>query len=72
MMLSNMARWLTQGTNLLGTAYLNCEVRIFDFTEKSTKDDAHFTESEKSKTARVRPTENDASVLSELDAVADK
>ncbi len=67
-----MACVLTRRTNPLGTAYLNCEVRIFNFTEQSTKDDAHFTESEESKKARVRPTENDSSVLAELDAVAGK
>ena len=52
--LSIVALWLlTYGTNPPRTAYLNCEVRIFDFTEQSTKDDAHFTESEESKKARV-------------------
>lgn len=56
----------------LGTAYLNCEVRLFDFTEQSTKDDAHIVESEEGKNARVRPTENDPSVLAEIDAVEGK
>lgn len=68
--LSDEARSLT--AKFLGTAYLNCEVRIFKFSEQSTIDDAHLFECEQSKKARARPVERDPSVLAEHDAISGK
>ncbi|OXV06131.1 hypothetical protein Egran_06101 [Elaphomyces granulatus] len=52
-----------------GTAYLNCEVRIFNFTENSTSEDTHLEEREESKKSRVRLTESHPSILAEMAAV---
>jgi len=53
-----------------GTAYLNCEVREFEFTQSSNEQDAHVIETEKSKTKRgPGHTEDDAVVLEEMKAV---
>jgi hypothetical protein len=51
---------------LLGTAYYNCEVRIFNFTDASTSLDAHLVEHEDNRKFRMRPMEIDPSVLTEM------
>jgi len=55
-----------------GTAYLNCEVRIFDFTDHSTAADAHIEERNENRANRVRRPENDAEVVAEMAAVGVK
>lgn len=53
---------------MTGTAYKNCEVREFVFTEGSTAEDAHFVETEAS--VKNRPPnqhEDDEHVLDELE-----
>lgn len=51
-----------------GTAYLNCETRIFDFTASSTPTDAHLTETAESKKARgARKKEDDPHVLADME-----
>ncbi len=57
--------------NLTGTAYLNCEVRIFNFTPESTSSEAHITEDEDHKKSRVRLVEKDSYILGEMTAVED-
>jgi hypothetical protein len=57
---------------IAGTAYHNCEVRIFDFTSKSTSSDAHVEETPESKRARgTNEPETDPVVLEELSHVVD-
>jgi hypothetical protein len=56
----------------LGTAYLNCEVRTFNFSEDSTSLDAHLVESDESNKARVRLVESDPSDLAEMAAFEDE
>ncbi|KAF2466626.1 phosphoglycerate mutase-like protein [Lindgomyces ingoldianus] len=50
-----------------GTAYLNCEVRVFEFTPMSTAQDAHIVETPRSRKSRgASLSEHDPHVLSEL------
>jgi hypothetical protein len=53
---------------LTGTAYLNCEVREFRFTNSSTLEDAHIEETEESRRTRGA-SEHDAHVLEEIKSV---
>jgi hypothetical protein len=54
-------------TLFIGTAYHNCEVRIFDFTSESTSSDAHVVETAESKRTRGKDEpETDPVVLEEL------
>ncbi|KAI0550351.1 histidine phosphatase superfamily [Xylaria curta] len=39
-----------------GTGWLNCEVRVFEFTENSTESDAHLFEDKDAKADHVMPT----------------
>jgi hypothetical protein len=56
--------WLTF---IAGTAYHNCEVRIFDFTPESTSSAAHVVETVDSKKTRGKDEpETDPVVLEEL------
>lgn len=56
--------WLTL---IAGTAYHNCEVRIFDFTPESTSSAAHVVETAESKRTRGKnEPETDPVVLEEL------
>ncbi|KAH9882266.1 hypothetical protein J1614_001438 [Plenodomus biglobosus] len=58
---------------MIGTAYKNCEHREFVFTDNSTAEDAHITETLESRTRRgVREAEDDPHVLQELEAVVQK
>jgi hypothetical protein len=52
-----------------GTAYLNCEICIFDFTPESTKEEAPIREGDKGKPSGVRPLENDGSILAVIRSV---
>jgi hypothetical protein len=62
--------WLTDF--IAGTAYHNCEVRIFDFTSESTSSDAHIEETAESKRTREKDEpETDPVVLEELSHVDD-
>ncbi|KAJ8119099.1 hypothetical protein OPT61_g65 [Boeremia exigua] len=52
---------------MTGTAWLNCEHRIFDFTPDSTATDAHLQETEESRSSRgAEEREHDPHVLEEL------
>jgi hypothetical protein len=54
-----------------GTAYLNCETRVFDFTAASTSTDAHLAETAESrKTRGVSKKEDDPHVLEDLEGAA--
>jgi hypothetical protein len=53
------------------TAYLNCELRQFVFTEDSTAADAHLSETPESrKTRGANVREEDPHVLTDLEGVA--
>jgi hypothetical protein len=53
------------------TAWLNCEHRVFEFTEGSTPEDAHLVETEESAQARgVGQLEDDPHVLADLEGTA--
>jgi hypothetical protein len=53
------------------TAYKNCELRQFVFTENSTEKDAHLTETAISKTSRgANRKEDDPHVLEELESLS--
>lgn len=55
------------------TAYHNCELRIFDFTSKSTETDAHVSETAHSRISRGKDEpEQDPHVLEELEKVSSK
>ena len=55
----------------LGTGYLNCETRIFNFTEESTSLDAHLVESEESPKSRTGGVaENNPFVPAEMTAIS--
>ena len=57
-------------TLTIGTAYLNCEVRQFTFTEGSSAEEAHLVETAESKKKRGKDTsEADRDVLSEIESV---
>ncbi|KAF3044464.1 hypothetical protein E8E12_010926 [Didymella heteroderae] len=52
---------------MIGTAWLNCEHRIFDFTPDSTATDAHLQETDESRSSRAaEEREHDPHVLEEL------
>ncbi|KAF2626076.1 phosphoglycerate mutase family protein-like protein [Macroventuria anomochaeta] len=56
---------------MTGTAWLNCEHRIFDFTSDSTTADAHLRETDESRSSRgVEEREHDPHVLEELAKVS--
>ncbi|KAF2792624.1 phosphoglycerate mutase-like protein [Melanomma pulvis-pyrius CBS 109.77] len=58
---------------MTGTAYHNCEVRIFDFTSESTSSDAHLVETAESRRTRGKDEpETDPHVLDEMRAVEGK
>lgn len=54
---------------MTGTAYYNCEVRDFVFTEGSTAEDAHLAETKESLEKRKGGRENDPHVIDELETV---
>lgn len=52
---------------MTGTAWLNCEHRMFDFTSDSTSGDAHLEETEESRSSRgAEEREHDPHVMEEL------
>ncbi|KAJ4339380.1 hypothetical protein N0V87_003317 [Didymella glomerata] len=52
---------------MTGTAWLNCEHRVFDFTSTSTATDAHLQETDESRSSRgAEEREHDPHVLEEL------
>ncbi|KAH7135344.1 phosphoglycerate mutase family protein-like protein [Dendryphion nanum] len=58
---------------MTGTAYNNCEVRIFTFDTSSTVNNAHLNETEESKRTRgANERENDPHVLEELKTLASR
>lgn len=51
-----------------GTAYLNCETRVFDFTGASTSSDAHLIETVESQKSRgPSKKEDDPHVLEDME-----
>jgi hypothetical protein len=58
---------------MTSTAYNNCELRIFDYTEASTAADAHLVETVESKKTRgANEHEHDPHVLEELQHVSSR
>jgi hypothetical protein len=62
-------RWLLKLT-LQGTAYLNCEVRVFEFTPASSNKDAHIAEIPHTHDARDASIPNqDLHIESEIESI---
>ncbi|PSN73476.1 PGAM-domain-containing protein [Corynespora cassiicola Philippines] len=57
---------------MIGTAYINCEMRYFEFTPESKAEDAHFTETAESRASRgaqLKLKDEDPHIVEELKAV---
>ena len=51
---------------MIGSAYKNCDVRQFTFTEGSRAEDAHITETEWSRKNREDEVQKDETVVAEV------
>ena len=49
-----------------GTAFFNCEMRVFNFSKDSTNQSAHIVETEESKASRPKVEERDPHVLDQM------